>query len=384
MLLLICCWFTAQSLAIDNSSLAQPPSSPSDASLKPRRNVVLVTLDGLRWQEVFRGADKRLISPDAGAKNIRETQERFLNADPMEAREKLMPFLWSTVADQGVIYGDAEQESFVHVTNNQHFSYPGYSELLCGFADPEVDSNAKKYNENVTVLEWLDEQPALNGRVAAFCSWDVFPFIINDQRSGVLVNAGWAPVSDLLDASGDANQQWVSELQRLDEIAAEIPHLWSAVRYDYITLEAARIYLQAKRPRVLYLSLGETDDWAHEGRYDLYLESAQRNDDYIRRIWETIQSMEEYRDNTTLIITSDHGRGDNRTAWKSHSASIPGCELIWAAAMGPGIGPGDRDAGQLTQSQIAATVAAAMGYDFTEDRPRVAEPLPCIKIEPQN
>ncbi len=380
----LCCLIGASGLVAEHAAHAESPanaSSSDNTAAASNRNVLLVTLDGMRWQEVFGGADERLISPDAGAKNIRETQERFLAADPTVAREKLMPFLWSTVAAEGVLYGDPEQESSVLVTNDKHFSYPGYSELLCGFADAKVASNAKKYNENVTVLEWLNAKPDLNGRVAAFCSWDVFPYIINDKRSGVLVNAGWAPVADVIPTGQGDESKYRDELQQLDTFAAEIPHVWSSVRYDYFTFKAAQVYLQTQHPRVLYVSFGETDDWAHEGRYDLYLESAQRNDDYIRRLWETIQSMDEYRDNTTLIITSDHGRGDDRTAWKSHSTSIPGCDVIWAAAVGPGIRPGHADHVQLTQSQIAATVAAVLGHDFTQSKAGIAQPLPCVEID---
>ncbi len=29
--------------------------------------------------------------------------------------------------------------------------------MLTGFADPKIDSNDKRYNENVTVLEWLNQ-----------------------------------------------------------------------------------------------------------------------------------------------------------------------------------------------------------------------------------
>lgn len=377
------CLVGASGLVSEHAVYATSPENPAavNPAAASNRNVLLVTLDGLRWQEVFRGADQRLISSDAGARNIRETQERFLAADPTVARERLMPFLWSTVAAEGVLYGNPEDESFVRVTNDQHFSYPGYSELLCGFADAKVDSNAKKYNENVTVLEWLHAKDELNGRVAAFCSWDVFPYIINDRRSGVLVNAGWSPVAEIIPAGQDDESKYRDELQHLDTLAAEIPHVWDTVRYDYFTFRAAQIYLQSQRPRVLYVSLGETDDWAHEGRYDLYLESAQRSDNYIRQLWETIQSIDGYRDNTTLIMTSDHGRGDDRTAWKSHSMSIPGCDMIWAAAVGPGIQPRQAERVELTQSQIAASVAAVLGHDFTLSQTGIAQPLPCIEVD---
>lgn len=40
-------------------------------------------------------------------------------------------------------------------------------------------------------------------------------------------------------------------------------------------------------PRVLYLLLGAGDEWAHEGRYDLYLDATTRADRFIERIWTT-------------------------------------------------------------------------------------------------
>ncbi len=357
------------SLTLAGKAAGQSP----DAAVAPP-NVVLVTLDGLRWQEVFGGADARLLTAEAGAKNVTETSQRFLGGDATQRRSRLMPFLWSTVDPKGVIYGDPADGAPCVVTNSEHFSYPGYSELLCGFADPKIDSNAKTYNANTTVLEWLNGQTSLTGRVAAFCSWDVFPFIINDGRSGVLVNAGWQNVATTVPEGNRV------ELQQLDTLAAEIPHLWEGVRYDYFTFKAAETYLRVERPRVLFVSFGETDDWAHEGRYDLYLESAYRNDDYIRRLWETMQSIEQYRDNTTLIITTDHGRGDTREQWKSHSKSIPGCNVIWIAAMGPAVQASQRMVA-TTQSQVAATVAASIGHDFTATNPSVAKPLPWVSRE---
>jgi len=343
-------------------------------------NVVLVTIDGLRWQEVFGGADERLISGDAGVKDVPATKQRFLRQDRQANRETLMPFFWSVIAPQGVVYGDPDHRSTARLSNNLHFSYPGYSELLTGVFDPKIDSNAKKYNENVTVLEWLNRKPPLQGRVAAFCSWDVFPYIINDRRSGVVVNAGWQPTAGLLDSNDESVAAARKQLEQLDQLSGHVPHVWPGVRFDYFTFQAAEIFLKAKRPRVLYLSLGEVDDWAHEGRYDLYLDSAQRSDHYLRQLWEAIQSIPQYKDRTTLIVTTDHGRGDGRNDWKSHSSSIPGCDAIWIAMLGPQIAHQTPLDSSVTQSQVASTVAACLGYDFQSDFPQAAEPLPAVSI----
>lgn len=342
------------------------------------KNVILVTIDGLRWQELFGGADERLISNDAGVKDIAATKQRFLRHDRKSNRETLMPFLWSVIASQGVIYGDPDNQSTAVVSNNLHFSYPGYSELLTGIFDPKIDSNAKKYNDNVTVLEWLNQKPEFKGRVAAFCSWDVFPYIINDRRSGVVVNAGWQPVATLLDPNDRTVAEAYKQLVQLDRISEQVPHVWPGVRFDYFTFKATEIYTQAIRPRVLYLSLGEVDDWAHEGRYDLYLDSAQRSDQYIRQLWEMVQSIPQYKDKTTLIVTTDHGRGDGRNEWKSHSANIPGCEAIWIAMIGPQIAHQQPTDSRVTQSQVASTVAECLGYDFQSDFPGAAAALQAI------
>lgn len=358
--------------------------SPGELPNRSNHNVLLVTLDGLRWQEVFAGADETLMTKEAGGvKDIEALKTRFMRDSATARRDTLMPFFWTTIASQGVVIGNPEEGSKAVVTNGFNFSYPGYSEILCGFPDPKIDSNSKKYNENATVLEWLNRRPSLTGKVAAFCSWDVFPFIINDQRSGIPVNAGWMPLAgDWAKVAGGGQPSSVfEEMAELDRLGTEIPRNWPEVRYDYFTCRGAEEYLKLHQPRVMYVSLGETDDWAHAGRYDLYLDSAQRNDQYIQRLWETMQSMPQYRDNTTLILTTDHGRGDNRVDWKSHGEDIVDCQHIWMAVLGPGLNRPELRGTQMTQSQVAATVAAGMGYDYCADQPQAALPLPVFRAK---
>ena len=334
-------------------------------------NVILVTMDGFRWQELFGGADSRLMTEDAGDVEKPEAlREKYYREDPLARRELLMPFFWSTVAKQGLVYGDPAENSSVTVTNGRFFSYPGYNELLCGFGDPSIDSNDKNNNKNVTVLEWLNRKPAFRGRVAAFASWDVFPYIVNAQRSGVYVNAGWQPLEVMSEEA---------DLQRLNNLQLRLPRYWSSVRYDSITFQGASTYMQAKQPRVLYVALGETDDWAHVGRYDLYLDAARNNDTFIARLWQTAQSLPAYKGKTSLVITSDHGRGDGREAWKNHNTETPGSDRIWIAVLGPDIDADARtDDQKLTQSQVAATVAHLLGEDFCSTDPRIAAPIPGI------
>lgn len=328
-------------------------------------NILLITYDGLRWQEVFDGVDETMLNPRTGAvKDIPSVRREFWAEAAEERRAKLLPFFWETIAKHGQVYGDPEHDSEVTVTNGRYFSYPGYNEILTGKADHGIASNAKRPNKNVTVLEWLNQQPKFTGRVAAFCSWDVFPYIINEERSGVPVNAGWEPLP------GEAQRtKW------LNRMANEIPQYWGGVRYDVFTFEGALDHLKRRKPRVLYVGFGETDDWAHSGRYDLYLDSARRTDAYVRRLWETMQSMPQYRGKTTLIMTTDHGRGNTPDDWNGHGADTPGSERIWMAVMGPDTPAKGHVSGDYRQDQVAATVAALLGLDYAAALSEAGDPL---------
>jgi hypothetical protein len=331
----------------------------------PADRVIVVTMDGLRWQEVFAGPTRELISAKAGG--VADTAglaKRFHQDTPEARREALLPFLWGTIARSGWIRGDSAAGSLVRLTNAKRFSYPGYNELLTGSADDRIDSNDKIPNPNVSVLEWLSQRPGFRGQVAAFGSWDVLPFILNAERSGLYANGDGPPVT----APATAAERL------LNDFAADLPPFWGNVRFDAVTQQGALHYLKTKKPRVLYVMLGDTDEWAHERRYDLYLDAAHRGDRFLRILWETVQQMPEYRGRTALLVTTDHGRGSGDD-WTDHGRDVPAAERIWMAGMMPV--SGERLAvsgGPLTQAQFAATIAALLGLEteFRRESPKAA------------
>ncbi len=323
-------------------------------------NVILITLDGMRWQEIFGGAEARLISKSFVSDSAAVIRD-FWAETPQQRREKLMPFFWTTIAKQGQLYGNRALSNFVNVSNNQWFSYPGYNEILCGFADNErIHSNDKLENPNKNVLEFIHQQKEYKGKVAAYSSWDVFPFIINTKRSGVPVNAG------IVNAKGNVNEKekWLNELMY------QVPNPLGDVRLDAFTFGFAFEHLKKNNPKVMYIAFDETDDFAHGGKYDLYLHSARYTDDFIKTLWNWCQSNEKYKNKTTLIITTDHGRGSSTIeGWKHHGQETPDSNQIWIAVIGPDTPAlGEmKNANQLYQNQVAKTAAAFLGLDYQNE-----------------
>jgi hypothetical protein len=350
-------------------SLEAPPPTRNPRLAHKTDRVVLVTLDGLRWQEVFNGAEASLLTKEnGGVQDVAATKKEFWRDSPEARREALMPFLWNVIAKQGEIFGNRGKESVVRVANGFKFSYPGYNEMLTGSPDDRVDSNDKKPNPNVSVLEWLNGRSEFRDRVAAYCSWDCFPYILNVDRSKLFVNAGAMPMRGGV----------ITDRQRLlNDLIEQTTAPSDGVRHDSLTFYAALEHLKAKHPRVLYISFDQTDDFAHDGRYDLVLSQAHQLDAFLRQLWETLQSTSDYRDKTSLIVSADHGRGDAPTEWKNHGKKTEGAEFIWIAAIGPDTPAlGERTkTPPLTQGQIAATIAALLGEDYCAAMPNAAKPI---------
>jgi hypothetical protein len=347
-------------LIVAQPALAQPPRKTD--------HVLVVTFDGFRWQDFFSGADETLLdAKTGGVKDVDALKKRFWRDTPTERREVLLPFLWGTVAKEGQIFGDATKKSACRLTNGLKFSYPGYSEMFCGFGDERIASNAKKDNPNLSVLEFLDGRPGFKGKVAAFTTWDVFPYIFRAKQNGLLVQAGWAPIKD----------EPLSEAQKkVNDELASVKRLWPDCSFDNTTMIAAQEHLRRHRPRVLYVSLGETDEWGHGRRYDNYLDSAQKSDRFLADLWKTVQADPEYRGKTALVVLTDHGRGPTRADWTSHAKGIPTAEFLWIAILGPDIPAlGVRENLETTQSQVAATLAELVGEDFRAAAPKSAAPL---------
>ena len=339
---------------------------------RPAQNLILVTVDGLRWQEVFRGMDERLLNDSRFTKHPDALRAAFSAADAQQARVKLMPFIWNEMATKGVLLGNRDQASTMQVTNDWHFSFPGYNEILTGKADPAINSNKPNPNPNVTFLEWLQHQPNFRDKVQAFGSWDVFPAIINSERAGFPVNAGFSPAQGKV----SAREAFIDQMQQ------QTPSPWNNVRLDVFTHQYALAAMAEDKPRVLFIAYGETDDFAHDGEFDQYIQAAHRFDGFMRELWARVQSDSRYRDKTVLLITTDHGRGElPLEGWQHHGSKqamagylsspkmapfkegVIGADHVWLAAMGPGVSARGELSGNWFSNQIAATALQLLGFD---------------------
>jgi hypothetical protein len=325
-------------------------------------NIFIITTDGFRWQEIFTGADSVLLNNPQYVKDTTLLRQLFWNGNIDERRRMLMPFVWKTLAMQGSIYGNRNYGNKVSVANPYRFSYAGYNEIFTGYADPAIIANRKKMNSNDNILEFFNGQADYKNKVAAFTSWNLFEYIFNNKQSHFYLNSGYQNIThDSLtytETLANAVQQYAVNNT-------------TATRNDMLTFVTAKEYIQTQHPKMVYLGFGETDDYAHSGRYDDYLQSAHLFDEYLAQLWYLVNTDPFYKNNTSFIITTDHGRGQKPNSWVRHDMFTAGSSYTWLMTLGNAFeSKGEvKYKGEIFNAQLAQTIAALPGYDFISAHP---------------
>ena len=285
------------------------------AAPPPADNVVLVTLDGTRWQEFLGNA------PDAA----------------LAAGDKAptFPTFWSTYAGQGVVLGDEDLGSVMTISNSVSISLPGYQSIMAGATQPCRDNDC--------------------GRITV----ETFPErLVRDlglARSDAVVVASWDRIANAVEHVKGT-------------LSVDAP---PGTRDDAVTWTLAEAAL-AKKPRFLYISLNDADEFGHQHNYPQYLATLRRYDAWLDELFKTIAASGDWGNRTAVIVTTDHGRGLG-PQWTDHG-HIPAAHRIWLYARGSGIRSGGRlgkgFSGQHTD--IRATIEALYGLA------PVGTPLPIL------
>lgn len=337
------------------------------------RHVVLISIDGLRHQELFGGVESTLLRSDA-VEDREVIESHFWDDDPHERRRLLMPFVWSTVVNEGILIGERERGSAIALQNPQRVSYPSYAEMLTGFPQPGITGNDPVQIETETVLELVRRVLGLaRTDVAVFTSWNHFPYIVEHRPGTLYVDAGRDPTTSSAAPGSE-------EMLQIRMLQARTLSPWSSVRQNSFTEALAAAHVREYHPRLLYVAFDETDEWAHSGRYDRAVQAIHHADQAIARLWDLVQSIEIYRGKTTFIITTDHGRGRGLSDWTSHGPDVEGADETWLAVVGPDTPARGSLSGHapLHQGQIAATIVRFFGISLESMNDNAAEPIDLV------
>jgi len=260
-------------------------------------NVVLVTIDGVRWQEIFRGVDPA------------RAEAALLPKSAVVPASELLPNMTRLFFEGGTVLGDPSLAGGFSPSGPRYVSLPGYVELMTG-ATSECTTNDCIPSLGTTLPEELARGLATSpGEVAVLASWEVIARVSTGDRPGVLIVAG--------SAEGDEAPPYPGH---------------GDYRADRATRVLAIRHLVERRPRFMWVALGDTDEWAHRGDYRGYLGALRAADAFVGELAAHLAEMGDYGRNTALFVTTDHGRG---ASFADHGEGDSA--TTWLLARGPGI-----------------------------------------------
>ncbi len=298
---------------------AQPPSARPD-------RVVFLVLDGVRSEEFFIGR-----SPYRKKRG------------PHLSKEKLLPFVWTRLASHadsrvfGNRFAHRNRRDYCKINNTYGVSLPAYADLLSGLRQSEVRSNDfDGPSPTATIPDQLIDAGVLPEEIAVFASWANIRHV----------------------ASREAEPEfYVSTGLREDDVEPR----WSNARHDADLFDDVRAYVEEQDAlRYLFIAFNDSDEWAHLGDYPRYIKSIRRQDEFIRKLYDFLESRDDYRGRTAYFITTDHGRGRGKH-WRNHGR-VPGSQYIWALVHTPGSPPpadlfGDDGCSHVSLAQQALEIA---------------------------
>lgn len=320
-------------------------ASQRDIEERSESAVVLVVLDGVRWQEVFGGADRMV------------AHERRMNPLAWASPRALMPNLQHLLDTSAIALGAPGHGPEICATGPQFISMPGYLEIFTGHPDPGCESNECARPPARTVVDDIVESSGPSD-VAVVSSWPAIARAASADASRVVMSAGRKRLerSDVLQAD-EVTATLLEHGARARAFPGEGDY-----RPDAFTARVALRVLAAEQPRFLFVGLGDADEYGHRNDYHGYLEAIHASDAFLGDLFLTLEHMGARGRHTTVLITADHGRA---YGFKDHGARYPESGRVWLVAAGGDVqGHGLVAASHKhTLSDVAPTVRALMGIE---------------------
>jgi hypothetical protein len=319
-------------------------STEHDAVDRAESAVVLVVLDGVRWQEVFRGADRAI------------AELRGYDVSRWTTPEALMPNVHAFAATRGTIVGAPGRGEDIAASGPNFVSLPAYIEIFSGRAAPTCADNRCPPSLAPTIVDVARDAFGANEDVAVFASWPNIARAAAADTARVVLSTGRHTIEN-------------AAVLRADDVTAQaLAHgadasAWPGTgdyRPDAWTARIALGYLEARRPRFLFVSLGDTDEYAHRNDYRGYLEALRAADAFLGQVLAALHRMGERGRRTTVVLTTDHGRA---YGFQDHGRDFPESARVWLVA-----GGGDVDALDPKKlrklADVAPLVASALGLPW--------------------
>ncbi len=323
-------------------SWTPPQAAPALAAAPtetPSVHVVLVTVDGVRWQDVFFGPDR----------------ERVPSARREELASVALPNLERLMRDDGAVYGaPGEEDAWFDVSGPSYLSLPGYTQLFSGRSAVSCQDNECPGAHSPTLLDRVGQRYGRHNAVF-LSSWAPL------QRAAFLDPGNALASSGRQGGHGrDALEDAGFRLLIGRGSDAEPAPGYGDYRPDEYTADLALALFERQRPTLLFVGFGDTDEHAHHDDYLSYFHALAQFDEWLGQMQQAAARLREAGHAVTFFITTDHGRDHS---FASHGGN-PEAARTWLVAAGDGVKHRGPQTGSHQIADISPTIAQLLDVDL--------------------
>lgn len=324
----------------------EPGGGTTDPDPEPQtvfENLIVITLDGLNWTEVYEHED-------------------VLNRSFLEGYADL--------------YGNRNFDNHVNVANSSAQSYPGYHEIFTGNTEGITD-NSHINSPHKSVFEFLNDQSGFEDVNVMAVALGEFPPYLFANGTFPVITPQYAKFRGREFIDPLTNPDFLTDTEvnsvinietAFSEIAAESVTMKTRIHdfgdnsnnqdHEMLIYLLSKKLLEKVKPRAMYIQFVLTDHFAHKGDWDGYIKSAKNVGIYIQDLIDFVNANETYKNNTAILITTDHGRSEAN--FRNHSADS--FFILITPETGKGIIQSDN---QYFNEQLAQTIAHLLGFEYT-------------------
>lgn len=289
---------------------------------KPIKHVIYITVDGVRWQDVF-------------------NNHRYLQN------------FWDKYAKDAAIYGEPGSNKTMEVASIP-ISLPSYQSQMSGMVTPCGNNECGGLAVETFAEALVKKAGFKKSEVASISCWEVMDNAFESRLGTAFSNHGTRPMHD-------PDTYEIDPVMKEINIAQAAAYPGDDTRSDKYTLAQALHYFEKYKPKFLWISFGDADDYAHEGKLKEYHQTLFFYDRAFEKIIKMVKTLK-LDGETMIIITTDHGRGNGKN-WTEHDETMPEAKQTWAFVLNGELenGVADGNLSHYSTLSIRPTVEKAFG-----------------------
>ncbi|MES2799186.1 MAG: alkaline phosphatase family protein [Bacteroidota bacterium] len=280
------------------------PSSVNFDSIKSK-NVIVLIIDGPRYSETFG-----------------DTSYQYI------------PHLANDLAPQGVLIKRFRN-------NGPTYTNAGHAAICTGVYQ-KINNNGEELPKNPGMFQYFLDQKKLDANHA----W----IIASKGKLNILANS--------------KNKKWKDKCVCSQYCGVE--GKGEGYNNDVNNWRETQRILGEHHPELVLINMLEVDVQGHQNNWPAYLKALKKTDQIAYDLWNFIQNDSIYKDNTTLIITNDHGRhlDGHKDGFVNHGDNCEGCRQMYFVGLGPDFKKGLILENMYEQIDIPVTISKMLHFSI--------------------